>query len=153
MAHPYENGFLNPVLSARSKNLAERRSNTSLNAVGNRLYDEAGPNSAYSTLQRDTNNAVKPRQQNRPRVVYDDVGPGTGLKDMKDTRTSQPSHKPARQRRRRKDWIIRVVLMCLIVFIAAIAVLLAILLMMGKVGPSCSCNNPGKHLNFSIISY
>lgn len=147
MAHSYENGFLNPGLSASSKNLAERRSSTSLNAIGNRLYDEAGPNSAYSTLQRDTNNAVKPRQQNRPRVVYDNVGPARELRNMKDKQTSQSSHKPATQRRRRRrDEIIRVVLMCLIVFIAAIAVLLAILLMMGKVGPGCSCNNSGKHL-------
>lgn len=147
MAHSYENGFLNPGLSASSKNLAERRSSTSLNAIGNRLYDEAGPNSAYSTLQRDTNNAVKPRQQNRPRVVYDNVGPAKELRNMKDKQTSQSSHKPATQRRRRRrDGIIRVVLMCLIVFIAAIAVLLAILLMMGKVGPGCSCNNSGKYL-------
>ena len=146
MARPYENGFLNPALSASSKNLAERRSNTSLNTVGNRLYDEAGSSSAYSTLQRDTNNAVKPRQLNGPRAFYDKIGPRKESRNMKDKQTSQPSPKPARQRRRRRDGIIRVVLMCLIVFIAAIAVLLAILLMMGKVGPSCTCNNSGKHL-------
>ena len=148
MARQYENGFLNPALSASSKNLAERRSNTSLNAIGNRLYDEAGSNSAYSTLQRNTNNAVKPRQQKGNVAVYDNVGPGSELKDLKNKRTSQTSHKPARQRqrRRRRDGIIRIVLMCLIVFVAAIALLLAILLMMGKVGPSCSCDNSGKHL-------
>lgn len=145
----YENGLLNPALSASSKRLADRRStsNTSLNTIGNRLYDEAGSNSTYNTLQRNTNNAVNPRQQRGPDVVYDNVGPGTELRNITDTRTSQTSHKHARQRRRRrKDGIIRVVLMCLIVFVAAIAVLLAILLMMGKVGPSCSCDDSGKHL-------
>lgn len=147
MARHYENGFLNPTLSASSKNLAERKSNTSLNAIGNRLYDEAGSNSAYNTLQRNTNNAVKPRQLKGPDVVYDNVGPGTDLRNMKDKRSSQPSDKHARQRRRRRDGIIRLVLMFLIVFIAAIAVLLAILLMMGKVGPSCSCNNSGTSPN------
>jgi len=146
MAHQYENGFLNPVLSASSKNLAERKSNTSLNAIGNRLYDEAGSNSAYSTLQRNTNNVVNPRQKKGPDAVYDNVGPGMELKNKKGKPTSQPSRKPARQRRRRRDGIIRLVLLCLIVFIAATAVLLAILLMMGKIGPSCSCNNSGKHL-------
>ena len=146
MAHQYENGFLHPVLSASSKNLAERKSNTSLNAIGNRLYDEAGSNSAYSTLQRNTNNVVNPRQKKGPDAVYDNVGPGMELKNKKGKPTSQPSRKPARQRRGRRDGIIRLVLLCLIVFIAATAVLLAILLMMGKIGPSCSCNNSGKHL-------
>ena len=146
MARHYENGLLNPALSASSKNLAERKSNTSLNAIGNRLYDEARSNSPYNTLQRNTNNAVKPSQQKGPDVVYDDVGPGPELNDLRDKRTSQPSHKHATQRRRRRrDGIIRVVLMFLIVFVAAIAVLLAILLMMGKVGPSCSCDKSGKH--------
>ena len=141
----YENGLLNPALSASSKSL-DRSSNTSLNTIGNTLYDEAGSNSTYNTLQRNTNNAVNPRQQKGPDVVYDNVGPGSELKNRKDTRTPQTSHKHARQRkRRRRDGIIRVVLMCLIVFIAAIAVLLAFLLMMGKVGPSCSCDDAGKH--------
>lgn len=144
MARQYENGFLNPTLSVSSKDLANRRSNTSLNVIENRLYDEAGSNSPYNTLQRNTNNTVKPRQQKGPDVVYDNVGPGS--KDLREKRTLKPSHKHARQRRRRKDGVIRVVLMCLIVFVAAIAVLLAILLMMGKVGPSCSCDNSGKHL-------
>jgi len=145
MARQYENGFLNPTLSVSSKDLANRRSNTSLNVIENRLYDEAGSNSPYNTLQRNTNNTVKPRQQKGPDVVYDNVGPGS--KDLREKRTLKPSHKHARQRRRRKDGVIRVVLMCLIVFVAAIAVLLAILLMMGKVGPSCSCDNSGSSPN------
>lgn len=148
----YENGLINPALSASSISL-DRRSNTSLNAIGNNMYDEAGPNSTYNTLQRNANNTVNPKQRRGRDVVYDNVGPATQPRNRNDTRTSnsQTSHKHARQRRRRNS-IIRVVLMFLIVFVAAIALLLAILLMMGKIGPACSCESSGTY-PFTIMSY
>lgn len=148
----YENGLINPGLSASSISL-DRRSNTSLNAVGNNLYDEAGQNSTYNTLQRNANNTVNPNQRRGHDAVYDNVGPATPPRVRKDTHTSnsQTSHKHARQRRRRNS-IIRVVLMFLIVFVAAIALLLAILLMMGKVGPACSCESSGTY-HFTVKSF
>ena len=151
MTQRYENGFLNTALSASSKNINHQSSNTSLNAIDNSLYDEAGSNNTYNTLQRNANNAINPKQQRGHDVVYDNVGPATQPRNRKDTRTSnsQTSHKHVRQRRRR-DGIIRVVLMFLIVFVAAIALLLAILLMMGKVGPDCPCDSSSKY-HFTII--
>lgn len=150
MAQQYENGFLNPALAASSTSL-HRRSNTSINAIGNNMYGEAGANSTYNTLQRDANNSVNPKQRRGHDVVYDNVGPATQPRNRKDTRTStsQTPQKHVRQRSRR-DGIIRVVLMFLIVFVAAVALLLAILLMMGKVGPDCSCDSSGKK-HFIII--
>lgn len=148
----YENGLINSAFSASTVSL-DRRSEGSINALDNNLYAEAKPNNTYNTLQRDTNNAVNARPRRVPDVIYDNVGPGTQPRNQKDTPTltSQTSQKPVRQRRRR-DGIIRVVLMFLIVFVAMIALLLAILLMMGIVGPDCSCDSSGKQL-FTITYF
>ena len=108
------------------------------------VYDEAQANNTYNTLQRDKNN-VSPKTQRTPNT-YEEVRPEPSNSQQKRPQNRTPSGK-SHKRGRRDRWI-RLAIMCLIVFVASIALVLAIVLMMGKVGPVCSCESTGKRVVF-----
>ena len=137
-----ELGRLNPGFTGSTVSLDRRSnvSNTSLNAFGNVSYGD-GSESAYSTLQRNHTNNVNPSQR-IPNPLYDDVRLAAGTQNS--SKAFQTSKKLARVKKRRRERVIRVVLTFLIVAVAVVALLLSLLLMMGKIGPKCSCSTSGK---------
>lgn len=144
-------GLLNPALTGSTISL-DRRSNTSINAIDNvSFYDEAS-NSTYSTLQLNNPQSVKSLAQQGQNPLYDDVV-GADVGTQYRSRTSQTSKKPGRTKQRKRERMIRAILMFLIVSVAVVAMLLAFMLMMGNIEPKCSCTSSGESLVFCVVSY
>ena len=138
-------GLLNPAFAGSTISL-DRRSNTSINAIDNVSFGDGKLDSTYNTLQWSNVNNMNPTPQRGRNALYDDVGPKTN------SRTSQTtSKKPARAKQRRRDRIIHLVLMFLIIFVAVVALLLTLMLMMGKLGPKCSCSRTSGEYTLMFI--